>query len=113
MHRKVHKIQQHVKSTDISNHGLQVKTRSAGKYKFPQPIRLYQMIPAFSRQKDAERRKLTGTTQPLLPPEEPNLCNDFISKEPGYFDRFHLNFPQHCVFGQILLDSDLLDDVDS
>ena len=72
---------------------LQVKTRSAGEYKVPLPRRLYQMIWAISRRKDAERQILIGATQSLLPPEEPDLCNDYISKEHDYFDRFCINFP--------------------
>ena len=61
---------------------------------------------------DAELRKPIEVTQPLPPPEEPDLCNDFISKEPDYFDRFCTNYPQHCVLGHILLDSAPLDNVD-
>ena len=49
----------------------------------------------------------------MLPPEEPNLCDDFVSKEPGYFNCFYINFPQHCVFGHILSDFNPLDNVDS
>ena len=71
------------------------------------------MICAISRQEDANRQNLMGATQPLLSPGEPNLCDDFISKEHGYFDRFYLNFLRHCVFGYVLLDSDPVDDVDS
>ena len=93
MHRKAHKICQQVTLTDLSNHGLQVKTRIMEEYKFFPPRRLCQMIRAISCRKDAERQKYTGATQPLLPPEEPNLCNNFISKEPDYYDRFHRNFP--------------------
>ena len=113
VHCKAHKIFQRVTSIDLLDYGLQVKTRNAGEYKVPPPRILYWMICAISRQKDAEHRKLTGATQPLLPPEEPNLCDNFISKETRCFDRFHLNFPQHCVFGHILLDSDSLNYVDS
>ena len=71
------------------------------------------MIQAISCCKDAERQKLIGATQPLLPPEEPDLRNDFISKEPNYFDGFCINCLQHYIFGHILSDSDPLDDVDS
>ena len=93
VHYKAHKICQRVSLTDLLDRVLPVKTRSAGEYKVPHPQRLRQMIWATSCRKDAERRKLIEATQPLLPPEEPNLCDNFISKEPGYFDRFHINFP--------------------
>ena len=56
VHRKAHKIRQQVTSADLSNHCLQVKTRSAGEYKVFPPRRLCQMIRAVSRQKDAERQ---------------------------------------------------------
>ena len=71
------------------------------------------MIQAISRCKDAERRKIIGATQLLLPPEETDLCNNFISKEPDYFDPISINFPRHRVFGHVHSDSDPLDDVDS
>ena len=99
--------------TDLTDRVLQVKTRSVGEYKAPPPQRLCRMIQAISCWKDAERWKLIGAIQPLLPPEEPNLCDNFISKEPSYFDCFHIDFPWHCVFGHVLLDSDPLNDVDS
>ena len=47
----------------------------------------------------------------MLPPEETNLCDDFIFKEPGYFDLFQINFSRHCVFGNVLSDSNPLDNV--
>ena len=84
-----------------------------GGYKVPPPQRLCQMIQAISCYKDAKRQTLIGATQPLLPPEELNLCNNFISKEPDYFDRFCINYPQHCVFGHSLLDSNPLNNADS
>ena len=64
------------------------------------------MIWAIRRQNDAECQKLVGATQAVLPPKEPSLCDDFTSKEPRYFDRFQINFPRHCVFQHVLLDSD-------
>ena len=55
MLRKAHKICQQVTPTDLLDHGLQVKTRSAREYKVPPPRRLCQMIWAISCCKDAER----------------------------------------------------------
>ena len=92
---------------------MQVKSRSVEEYKVPPPRRRYQIIWAINHHRDAERLKLIKATQPLPPPEEPDLCNDFISKEPDYFDRFCINFPQYCIFGHVLLNSDPLDGVDS
>ena len=50
---------------------------------------------------------------PLLTSNKLNLCNDFISMEPDCIDCFCINFPQHCVLGHVLSDSDPLNDVDS
>ena len=63
--------------------------------------------------KDAKLRKSIDITQPLPRPEEPELCNNFISKELDYIDRFCIDFLRHCVFGHVLSDSDPLNDVDS
>ena len=51
--------------------------------------------------------------QPLLTPEEPDLCNNFISKEPDYIDSFCIHFPQHCVLGHVLFNSDPPGNMDS
>ena len=45
--------------------------------------------------------------------EEPDLCNDYISKEQDNVDRFSINIPRHCVLGHILLDTNPLNEVDS
>ena len=50
---------------------------------------------------------------PLPTPEEPDLCNDFISKEPDYIDCFCITFPQHYVLGYVLLKSNSLNNMDS
>ena len=51
--------------------------------------------------------------QYILSYNEPDLCNDHISKEQGRNDRFSINFPRYCVLGHVLLDTNPLDDVDS
>ena len=63
---------------------------------------------AIHRRQDTERLEPIDLSQPLLPYEEPDLCNDFISKEPDYIDRFCINFPRHYVLRHVLLDSDQL-----
>ena len=45
--------------------------------------------------------------------DEPDLCNAYISKEPGSDDRFYIKFLYHCVLRHVLLDTDPLDNVDS
>ena len=51
--------------------------------------------------------------QYVLSYDEPDLCNDYISKEQGRNHRFSINFPRHCVLGHVLSDIDPLDEVDS
>ena len=52
-------------------------------------------------------------SQPFLSYNEPDLCNDYISKKPNKNGYFCINFPWHCLLGHVLLDTDLLDSVDS
>ena len=47
----------------------------------------------------------------LWPYDEPDLCNDYILKDLDYIDRFCINFPCHCVLGQVDLDTNLLGNV--
>ena len=49
--------------------------------------------------------------QPFLPSGEPNLCNDYILKDPEYIDLFCINIPYHCIPKQVPLDTDLLDNL--
>ena len=108
-----HKIRKEERKTKLSDPVLKVKTRTKWEYKVPLPCRRYQMICAISHCKDAELRKCIEVTQPLPPPEVPDLCNNFISKESDYIDRFCINFPRHCAFGHVFLDYNPLNDVDS
>ena len=48
-------------------------------------------------------------SQHIFPYDEPDLYNNYITKEPDYMDGFHVNFPRHCVLGHVLLDSDPID----
>ena len=52
------------------------------------------------------------TKQYVLLYDEPDLCNDYISKEQGSNDQFSINFPRNCVLGHVLPDIDPLDGVD-
>ena len=49
--------------------------------------------------------------RPFLPYVKPDLCNNYILKDPVYIDRFRINFPCHCVLDQVDLDTDLLDNM--
>ena len=71
------------------------------------------MVHAIHCRQDANRLELIDVSQPFLPYEKLDLCNDFISKELDYIDRFCINFPRHCVLGHVLLDSDSLNNVGS
>ena len=69
------------------------------------------MLYAISRCKN--RQDINGNDQYVLSYNELNLCNNYISKEQGNVDQFSIKFPRHCVLGHVLLDTDLLDKVDS
>ena len=43
--------------------------------------------------------------------DEPNLCNNYILRDPEYNDRFCINFSCHCVLNQVNSSTDLLDNV--
>ena len=54
----------------------------------------------------AEHLDSIDFSQHILTYDEPDLYNDYITKEPDYKDRFYINFPRHCVLGHALSDSD-------
>ena len=68
------------------------------------------MIRAINHCQHANCRKSTDVKQPFLPYDKSDLLNDYILKNPEYIDHFFINFPCHCVLGQVLLDTNLLDD---
>ena len=84
-------------TANMPNLGMEVKGRHKGEIKFPSPCRRNQMLCAIHRCQNANRQEHTKISQPFLPYDEPDLCNDYISKELGYNDRFCINFPCHCV----------------
>ena len=60
------------------------------------------------------RQDINDNDQHVLSYNEPDLCNDYISKEQGSANRISINnFPRHCVLGHVLLDTDSLNEVDS
>ena len=69
------------------------------------------MIRALHRRHNVNRQEPTNSSHHFLPYDEPDLYNDYISKEPGYEDRFCTYFPIHCVLGHNLTDTDSLDNV--
>ena len=56
----------------------------------------------------AEHLEFIEVSQHILPYDEPDLYNDYISKELDYMDCFCINFLHHCVLGHVLSDSDPL-----
>ena len=109
LRRKPLKIRQDTSMTSLPD--LKVKARSDGETKFPSPRRQDRVIPDIHHRKVAEHLDLSSLNQYILPYDEPDLYNDFITKEPDYKDHFNINFPCHCVLGQVLLDSKPLDDL--
>ena len=107
--RKPLKIRQDANTTSLPD--LKVKTRSVGGAKYPSPRRRDRMICAIHCCQVAEQLNLSNLSQHILPYDEPNLYNDFITKEIKYKDRFIINFPCHCVLGHVLSDSNPLDNL--
>ena len=108
MHRKSrHKTT----STNIPYTGLKVKGRNKGKTKIPSSCRQKRMIRAINLCQDATCHESTKMKPPFLPYNEPDLCNNYILKDPEYIDRFCNNFPCQCVVNQVDSDTDLLNNV--
>ena len=53
----------------------------------------------------------TKMKPPFLPFDEPNLCNNYILRDPKYVDRFCINLLCHCILNHIDLDTNLLDNM--
>ena len=89
---------------------MKIESRKNGVTKSPPPRRRDRMLRAIccckNRQDDNEN------DQYILSYDEPDLFNDYISKEQGRNDRFSINFPRHCVLGHLLLDTNPLNDED-
>ena len=58
-----------------------------------------------------EQLHLSNLNQHILPYDEPDLYNDFITKDTNHPSCFIINFPRQCVLGYVLSDSDLVDDL--
>ena len=82
-----------------------------GGTKYPSPRRRDRMIRALHRRQVREQLHLSNLNQHILPYDEPDLYNDFISKDTNQPSRFIINFPCHCVLGHVFSDSDLLNDL--
>ena len=109
--RKPWKIHQDKITTCLLNMDLKVKTRNSKETKFPLPRRRDQMIHTIHRRQAAEHLKSIEISQHILPYDEPDLYNGYITKESDYMDCFCINFPRHCVLRHVLSDSDPLDDL--
>ena len=92
---------------------LKVKTRNAEETKFPPPCRQDQIMRAIHRRQVTEHLESIEVSQHILPYDELDLYNDYVSKEPDYMDHFCINFLRHCVLGHILSDSDPLGNLGS
>ena len=80
-------------TTNMSYLGLKVKGRNKRKAKLPSPHQHNPMICAINSCRDASCQARTYRSEKtFLPDDEPDLCNDYILKGPGYIDRFVLTF---------------------
>ena len=87
-------------STDNSKLELKIKGRKKGETKSLPPRRRDQMLCAIHCCQN--RQDNNDISQPFLYYNEPDLYNNYISKEPGKDYRFNINFPGHCAFGHVL-----------
>ena len=71
------------------------------------------MIRALHCRQVREQLHLSDLNQHILPYDEPDLFNDFITKDTSQPGRFIINFRRHCVLGHVLSDSDPLDNFGS
>ena len=106
-----HKSQRQCTSTDNLKLELKIQSRKKGETKSPPPSRRNQMLCAIYCPQN--RQDIYDINQPIVSYDEPDLCNDHISKKLGSNDRFCINFPCHYVLGHVLSDIDPLEDVDS
>ena len=90
---------------------MKVKGRNKDKTKVPSPCRQNQILCAINLCQDTTCHKSTKMKPPVLPSDEPDLCNDCILKDPEYIDCFCINFPFYCVLNQVDLNTNLLDNV--
>ena len=113
-HTFVHRKSQNKNtSTYIPNLGLEVKGRNKGETKLFSPCRRDRMLCALHHRQNNNFQEPTNISQPFLCYNEPDLCNDYIFKKPGYGDRFCISFPCHCILGYVLLNTNSLDNVSS
>ena len=73
------KIREDANTTSLPD--LKVKTRSVGGTKYPSPCRQDRMIRAIHCRQVAKHLNLSDLSQHILPYNEPNLYNEFITKE--------------------------------
>ena len=78
---------------------LKVKTRNEDGTKFPPPRVQDRIIRAIHCWQVAGHLDSIETSQHILPYDEPDLYNNYITKKSDYMDRFCINFPRHCVIG--------------
>jgi len=112
-HTFVHRNSQNKNTSTNPNLELEIKGRNKKETKFPSSCRPDWRLCVICYYQNANHQEPTNISQPFLPYNEYNLCNDYISKEPSHDDRFCINFPCHYVFGHVLLDTNPLDNVDS
>ena len=96
--------------TNNSNPDLEIKSRHIDATKSPPPRRQNQMLCAILCRKNLQGKNENNRYIPSY--NEPDLCNNCISKEQGRNERFCIKFPRHCVLGHVLLDTNPLADMD-
>ena len=95
----------------LADMDLKVKIRNNEETKFPPSRRLDRIICAIHCRQVTKHLESIKISQHILPYDEPDLYNDYITEEPDYIDCFCINFPRHCVLGHVLFDSNPLDNL--
>ena len=75
----------------MPNIGLEFKARNKGETKLSSPCRQNQIIRSISCQ-NASHQECINVKQPFLLYGEPDLCNDYMFKDPDNIDLFVLSF---------------------
>ena len=93
------------------NLDLKINGKKLGTYKSTPNQRFNRMLCPISRWENYQ--DIHDNAKCVLSYNDPNLCNNYISKEQDCVDQFSINFSRHCVLGHVLSDTDLLDEMDS
>ena len=97
-------------TTNNISQDIKIKGSKFGTFKSTPPQRLICMLRAINWWKLCQ--DINNTKCYSLSYKDFDLCNDYISTIQDKADRFSINFPRHCAFGHVLLDTNPLNETD-